>query len=517
MKNKWKYISLISGLVFLLSGCNLVEDDEDKFPGDQYWENPENAESFLLSVYADLRDATVKNSGYFFYSGDVRCAPITNFKPTDNMGLLINNDMKTYKGKEDGKEAGTGERCGRIYNWEYMFCTVQDANILIYELDNISGLDGDLKRRYKAEAVFLRNLAYFFMVRLFGDVPYYTEAYYAKPLPRTPMVTVLKNCLADMQAVLDDDPSAAVLAWHSADNAIRANRGAYLALMMHINMWLAGFDSVNAEFYYKEVKRLAETDSWIDNDTYKLMPIEQTSRIFMGGTVESLFEIVQNLPSGELFKRDHQWTFNVVYECLNASKPKFVYSKKFLQKLYPKDETDLRRDWWFKNIVYDEDGNIMEAQNSTLPIIREVEVIKMLNVDTYNDTTYPNAGNHIVFRFADVVLLYAEALNKLGENDKALTQLNRIRERAGATLRTSTTELDDDIYWERVRELMGEGQYFFDLVRTGKLCIPEYSVFSDNSGHRERKPNFDAGSWTWPIFRGALEQNAFISKNQYWE
>lgn len=56
--------------------------------------------------------------------------------------------------------------------------------------------------RYRAECKFLRNLAYFFMVRIFGDVPYYTEAYAAAPLPRMDKTVVLKTCLADLQTVL---------------------------------------------------------------------------------------------------------------------------------------------------------------------------------------------------------------------------------------------------------------------------------------------------------------------------
>ncbi len=44
------------------------------------------------------------------------------------------------------------------------------------------------------------------MVRMFGDVPYYTEAYFANPLPRTDKSVVLKNCLVDLQTFLDNDP-----------------------------------------------------------------------------------------------------------------------------------------------------------------------------------------------------------------------------------------------------------------------------------------------------------------------
>lgn len=74
---------------------------------------------------------------------------------------------------------------------------VQKANILYYQLENVgSGIlsEADIKK-YKAEAVFLRNLAYFFMVRVWGDVPYYTQAFHSTPSPRVNFVEVLQKVL----------------------------------------------------------------------------------------------------------------------------------------------------------------------------------------------------------------------------------------------------------------------------------------------------------------------------------
>ena len=72
-----------------------------------------------------------------------------------------------------------------------MYRVVQSANILLEEIGNVSGLTQEEVDGYKAEGIYLRSLAYFFMVRIFGDVPYYTEAYAASPLPRTPMLCLI--------------------------------------------------------------------------------------------------------------------------------------------------------------------------------------------------------------------------------------------------------------------------------------------------------------------------------------
>jgi hypothetical protein len=504
-------------------------DDDDKLPGDKFWNSgtPENAESFVLSIYQALRKATTSN-GFYLYSGDFRCAPLTTI-PATKMQPLLDNLMKTYQGNYDSSQAGTSSECGAIQNWKQMYTVIQSANIMIEEVENILELSSVEQDAYRVECVFLRSLAYFYLVRLFGDVPYYTEAYSSKSLPRTSMQTVLKSCLNDMQAVIDNDPGQEKLPWRKKGRNLRANRGAMLTLMMHINMWLAGFDRDNAAAYYGEVKRLAEIDSWIDGTYYSLLPIEQSSNIFRGESEEGLFEIAQSITDNEIFATSHMWSQNVVYEILTKTTPSYIYSKAFLKKLYPMEEGDLfpddpgtvkdkRKQYWFKNLFYDEDtGDILETSS-----FNEIEIVKMLNSDKSGSTVVANAGNYIVFRYADAILLYAEALEKLGDVDKALSEVNRIRERAEASPFTVTgdeygNDLEACIYWERVRELMGEGQYFYDLVRTEKLCDANFATFTDGSGHREKRSDFLQGSWTWPIFKGALDNNPNISKNLYWE
>ena len=516
---KYKYISLLLVIATALSGCNLDTDDDNKMPGDKFWAGTQaNADAFLLSIYQNLRKATTSN-GYFFYTGDLRCAPVVGV--TNDYKYLLSNDLKTYKSKMDKNEGGTSENCGAIYNWKQMYQVIQSANIMIEEVSRIGGITSEEVEHYRAECRFLRSLSYFFLVRIFGDVPYYTEAYYAKVLPRTNKATVLRNCLEDLQSLLDSDPNCVILPWRNGKGSQHANRGAVLTLMMHMNMWLAFFEENenNTLNYYNEVVRLAELDSWVTGTMYALQDMEQISEVFKGDSNEGLFEIAQNVSTGEIFNTSNMWCTNVVYSVLSKTAPTYTYSKVFLTKLYPEEDTDLRKSYWFKNLYPS-----LEPDETTAP---KVEIIKMLNSDSYKSTIVPNAGNYIVFRLADAILLYAEALNKIGRNDEARTQVNRIRERAGATLFEADGNLDADIYWERVRELMGEGHYFFDLVRTKKIVDVDFATFNGGtdidgttiaeSGFRETMSNIKQGAWTWPIYRGALDNNSYISKNMYWE
>ena len=525
------YIVFVTTLVAaFLGSCKLDVDDEERLPGDKFWieGTAANMEGYCLSIYNHLRNAVIQKSGFYYVSGDLRCAPVTAFSNNSFEKAMADNDMKSAKNLGDKSEEGKSRNFGMIYNWTTFYQVIQSANIMIKEVDNVPALTNKEKSSYKAECVFLRNLSYFYLVRLFGDVPYFTEAYYAQPLQRTSMVTVLQNCLNDMQAVLDADPDGSILPWRSF-TVKRANRGAMVLLMMHVNMWLAQFDNENRAVYYGNVKTLAEMDSWIDRTDYFTLPsIEESSEIFNGGSFESIFEIAQNITSGEVFPTDYMWSTYVVSEVRNKEKPEWQYDPLFIEQLYPAEETDRRKELWFsmdgvEGLRYDKNGKLLteitttsEDGGSTATTEIFVEITKFLNPDTGGSSLVINSGNYIVFRLSDAILLYAEALNQLGETDKAMQEVNRIRARASASLLSDSSSLDGDIYWERVRELMGEGQYFYDLVRTGKLCEESYTLFG-KGGHREKRANFNQGSWTWPIFKGALNSNPYMTKNQYWE
>lgn len=70
-----------------------------------------------------------------------------------------------------------------------------------------------------------------------------------------------------------------------------------------MNMWLAFFDEENMSTYYSEVKRLAETNSWIDGSYYQLQPMSQISQVFKGDSNEGLFEIAQNITTVRFLKQ----------------------------------------------------------------------------------------------------------------------------------------------------------------------------------------------------------------------
>lgn len=288
---------IIAACSFLLTSCGLLEvKSEDKLPGDEFWidGNAANVESFLMSAYSNLRKATMGSGAFLTASGDMRCASISPYN-NDNEGRRV-----TYLAGNEMNELRNSPNTpfGETTKWKPFYEVIQTANILVKEIDQVSTLTEEEYRMFKAEAVFLRNLAYFFMVRAFGDVPYYTIAYNSASLPRTNMVTVLQSCLEDLRTgALGNSPEDRFLPWTYNSNAkkgVRASRGSVIALMMHINLWLVQFDEQNKTTYYQNVVDLGEQLEQNDG-AYELLEISRISNVFKGGSNEGLFEIAQNI------------------------------------------------------------------------------------------------------------------------------------------------------------------------------------------------------------------------------
>jgi hypothetical protein len=497
-------IILLAALTFSGLSCkkflNIVPTDA--LSGNNFWQTQKDVETFTNGLYSKFRSKV--NAG-FITIGDLRSAPITS---DGNYATLLGiNEIRGLQSISSplvgSNPVQTQWTTGWVFRnmtlWKPFYEIIASANLLYKQVDELPAgvLSGAEAKRYKAEAVFMRNLCYFFMVRLYGDVPYYTTSLTSNATPRMPMVQVLNKCIADMEAVKADLP------WTYANPSmvgVRAMRGGAIALLMHMNMWAAGFDAESNKIkYYTAVKQLGtEISSSAD---YALLPYNQedNKRLFKGRTKESLFEVFQSFNSGERFSGYANLGYVLShYPYLgqqNFTASRGYYSQLWMNKIYSDGAPDVRKDLWFEN----------RGANNT-----SFQFKKFANV--YVDgVTVRNDDDLIIFRLSDAYLLTAEALAGLDEDDDAKVYLNKVRQRANATAISSTKDqLEEDIYYERVRELMGEGHYYYDLVRTKRVCDPKYCIAPI------AVTNFNAGAWTWPIDPSALTENPSMTLNNYW-
>lgn len=495
---------LVLLMVSFVSACKNYLDIEpiDRLTGNNYFLSADDVESNLAFIYdkffEKLNESWVigavgeARSGEIFISpganGEASRKAIEELGKNELLNAINNSQFERYK-------------LGDVTNWKKYYQVIQSTNILLEKLEEgISGVNGELRERYIAEAKFIRAFTYFWMVRLYGDVVYYTDTYHAKPLPREDMVKVLNYCIEDLQ------PHKSKVPWSLGDPALRGvrpARGAIIALLMHMNMWNSAFDSKNKNKYIQETVDLGE--ELINSGRHSLYPLDEESwsLVTKGRSEESLFEFYRSINNGDNVSAlapfaDHflRWPYKFPRHDARISIAYFVST--YMNKIFPESEADKRREFWFEDINSD-NGDFLLKKYGT-------NVYASGNENKNPDNTF------MIFRYAGAILLYAEAAAELGEEAKAIRAVNMIRDRAEATPYSGggSEGLKDFIFLERCRELIGEGHKYFDLIRTRRILNPEWTM------NPLSLDQFNRGAWTWPVHRSALNYNPDMKLNEYW-
>jgi len=506
----------------------------DKLTGNNYYQSANDVESNLTDMYGKLFDKYVQTNTAGA-TGEFRSGEVIPSSNTSGSRLLRydaallggHTRHVDFSGITTGPQsiAGTAVNDRNLLNallpsyngvpntynfvtltsWNAYYQVIQAANILVSKLTGgIPGLTSDQTAKYIAEAKFIRCYCYFTMVRLYGDVVYYTVAYQKDPLARTDMISVVKQCIADLKPSKNDLPAAIT---DPSLRGVRASRGSVIGLLMNMNMWNAGFDTANKTAYYTETAALGQ--ELMDSQAFRLLPLGEWATVTKGRSEESLFELFTTVnytsgvqvfslaPFGESFIH---FPYRLP-EYNNRTSP-CVFTTEYMRKLYP-DIQDDRLIIWLDN-AYDQNAETFQlkkfAGNSF------IDASQPLN-NSIPDNTF------LIMRYADAILLRAEALAELGQTQPAIDVLNVVRARANAILYpggANDSNLKDAIFYERSKELMGEGTRYFDLVRTRRILSKAYT---DNPLTSDK---FSRGGWTWPIDQSALTNNPAMTLNSYW-
>jgi hypothetical protein len=520
------YTGCLVSMMFTLAGCKkfLNVTPIQAQSGNNYWKNREDVEKFTNGIYTILREKVGGRPSFFRYydkmffpAMEMRNNNLTingNIDAVSSLGnpviqnLIIGNMRgianTNLSGGVNVDKPDYPAAVKNIMTWNEWYDIIANANILYKEVDNVpkNTISETDVARYKGEAVFLRNLAYMFICKLFGDAVHNLEAYSTSPLARMPQVEVLKKCIADMKANKDLLP---VRYEDASLNGFRPTRGAAIALLMHLNMWASAWDNGDKNQYYTAVKSLAEElDTYSDYATLQINATN-TKLIFKGRTTENLFGILQESNFGE------GMAFNAVFSYFTAHVPLMgkqqrltsfmYYDKTYIEKLFPSGVPDARQTTWFEN--YNVGSGAFQFK-------------KFSNLQTFGsgtDTYIISDDSAIIFRLPDCYLLTAEAMAAMDDDGLARQYANRVRALAGAPEITSAGDLlDEEIYLERCRELIGEGQFYFDLVRTKRIFE---SKFTKNPMSVSQ---LNAGAWTWPLILSSDDKtaNPYLVGNNYW-
>ena len=438
-----KIINILICVFLLTSSCS--QDFIDLIPTssvtvDIIYKTDKDFFDALTATYTPIRDQYRE----FYVFGDIRA--------DDSWVEIAKNNSQSYS---DRFTLNSGD--GLMNNtWQRYYQAIFRANNLLSKIESADAAAVPNKNRYIGEARFLRALCYFDLVRIFGDVPAITtpvniqESY---SIPRTPVANIYNDIIIpDFLAA-----EGSLLASYSGSDVGRPTIGAAKSLLGRV---------------YLTIKDYSKTES-------KLNEV-----VSMGYQLVDNFNDLYNYSS----KRHSEYIFNIEYEqgvnggspFTNAFMPNFTAMTNFfgisgygdewncptreLYDLY--DENDERKD--ISVGVY---GGYYNSESVFMPIPSNTNQTYTKKYITQNPARNDSRADWKVIRYADVILMLAEAMNENGKTTDAIPYLNQIRERAGVNTYAPTmsqSETRDAIEKERRLELCFEGVRWFDLVRTGK-------------------------------------------------
>lgn len=338
-----------------------------------------------------------------------------------------------------------------------LYCNTVLQNV---ETMNISQA---IKDRCIGEAKFLRASYYFTLVQLFGDVPMSLTA--TKPSDDLFLARTDKNKIYDEVIIPDLKEAISLLPRreeYSSKDLGRASKGAAAGMLAKVYLTLGKYnESISM---CNMVEELGYT---LNSDYSDCFGGEDKHK----NTAESLFEIqYYGLTSAGFWDDENQACWLSTYMGPRNSGwvgGGYGWNQPTQEFVDQYEDGDLRKD---KTILY-EGGPLFDGKqykstmSSTGYNVRKFLVPLSISPD-YNT----NSASIIVLRYADVLLMKAEALNELGQTSDAEEPLYQVRKRAGLTdisviSGLSQTEMRDKIRHERRIELAFEGHRWFDMVR----------------------------------------------------
>ena len=485
----FKYISIL--LVFF-SAISCGDDFLEKSPKDSintsnFWLTETDAINAINGAYQPLQWPKLYNMR--MWTSDI----------------MAGNSIVGAGGGDDGRETQdmanfvtATDNPGVLDLWRGPAPGILRANLVLQNVPGMS-IDEELKSRIQGEAYFLRGLYYFILVRYFGDVPLVLEPQEPgddlRP-QRTSKTIVYEQIISDLSNAKSMLPEKST---YSSSELGRASKGAATGLLAKVHLTLENWE---------QVLTLADE---VTSLGYSLNPeYAQNFDVNAKNSIESLFEVQYTGNAGEDFwsnENQASWlsTFtgprnsNMVAGGWGWNQP----TQEFIDSY---EVGDLRKD---VTVFYDGcpqfDGMDYDPGYSTTGYNLRKFLVSKTIAETYDSSPM----NFPVLRYADVLLMKAEALNNLNRTSEAYQPLNLVRTRAGLpnVSGLSQSEFETVVLHERRIELAFEGQRWFDLIRV------DDGQWGLDFLHSIGKSNATAKHLLFPIPQKERDNNPNLTQN----
>lgn len=406
--------------------------------------------------------------------------------------------------------------------WRGGWVGIGSCNTTINSIEESTAVSEEIRDRSLGEAYFLRAHYYFILVRLFGGVPVITRPHAASDpvdVARNTPTEVYDLIIKDTKKAMDLLPEKREL---PASELGRATKDAAATQLAKVYLTLASYDAAYRslepeEGFYQAVIDLCNQvgDMGYNLEDCKYEDLCNVALCDKKNGPESIFEIQysgENSGTGGFWANDGQSSWCSAFMGPRSSGfttgGGWGWNQPTDEFFNSYEEGDLRKDL---TVLYegcpDFDGKPYKASYA---FVTGRNVRKFLVPDSYGLTSYEvSPQNFIAYRYADVLLMKAEALNESGATAAAQIPLNIVRKRAGLKDVTTTDqgEMREKIIHERRMELAFEGHRWFDLVRIqgGEYALNFFRSIGKSNATKDRL--------LLPIPQQEIDSNKLMEQN----
>lgn len=338
--------------------------------------------------------------------------------------------------------------------WSGSYKVIANCNVILDRIEDVVAIEAGLKNRIKAEAIFLRSLMYYHLAVAFGNIPLQLTPFASGDvLSQVDATVVYDQLVSDLTIAENNLPIS-----YPIDNVGRATKGAAATLLAKVQLTLG--NTSEAETTLRRI---------VDNYNYKLLP--NYADIWgpdNENNEESIFEvqfISGGIGQGSALTNEFSPSADLqTGQGFGRNRPTEAMENAFVPG-------DLRFEPSMGTTWINTEGEVI-VQN----YVRKYES----NPPTENDSD----NNFVVFRYADVLLMLAEAI---GESQESYDLINQVRARAGLDDIDTTMpgSFQDKLLNERQVELAFENHRWADLKRFGAIVDKLTAAESDviNAGN----------------------------------
>lgn len=448
---------LLTSLVVLLAVAGCQKDFLDRKPlgeltYDTFFENADQAILATNAVYQKYRDFDCIALPWIGLTDIISDDADKGSTPTDALYMVELDDL-SFNATNTAMTAA----------WKSHYIAIARANLAIQRIPDVK-MDEVLKNRLVGECKFIRAYTYFLLVQWFGDLPIITkplagDEYYAQTRqPKTEVYAQIERDLLDAIATLPEKSQ------YGPNDLGRATKGAARGILA--KLYMVKKDFPKAEQYCLDV---------INSTEYSLLAKYSDNFLRIGENGrESIFEInAAALPTPDAAGPGAS-PYNMVQGVRGVPNLGWGFNRPSDNLVSSYENGDPRRE---ATVIYV--GEVLP--DGVTQVKDNLEIIN----ERFNQKAWVPAhpglqdngpGNIRILRYADILLLAAEALNENGKSSEALVYINQVRKRARGNSMlllpdltiTDQSQLREKIYRERRSELAMEQHRWFDLLRWGR-------------------------------------------------